>query len=61
MSPSDITSIISTILVGLLCIIGWFIRKDITYFGARLDKHDDILLKLVRDVSRLVGRHDAEG
>lgn len=59
MNLSDVTSIITTILVGLLCIIGWFIKKDIGEFGRRLDKHDDILLKLVSDVSRLLGFQEA--
>jgi hypothetical protein len=43
----------------LIAIVGWFIRKDITNFGERLDRHDDILLRLVGDVSRLIGFHEA--
>lgn len=38
-----------------MTIISWFIKKEITSFGSRLDKHESIILELVKDVQRLIG------
>ena len=46
------------IIASMLAIIGWFIKKEITIMGTRLDKHDDMFLKLVGDVQRLIGMYD---
>lgn len=43
------------ILITLVAIIGYFVQRTLESFEARLDKHDDILLKLVGDVQRLIG------
>ena len=43
------------ILAFLIAIIGYFVRRTLNEFGSRLDRHDTILLNLVRDVGMLVG------
>ena len=47
--------IATPILLILISIIAWFIKKEITTFGARLDRHETIILSLVGDVQRLIG------
>ena len=48
------------VLAALIVIIGYFVKRTLNEFGSRLDKHDTILLNLVRDVGMLVGRSENE-
>ncbi len=48
------------VLASLIMIIGYFVKRTLNEFGSRLDKHDTILLNLVRDVGMLVGRSKNE-
>ena len=43
------------ILAGLISIIGWFIRRELTSLTSRLDKHDGILIKMVENIGELKG------
>lgn len=43
------------ILGASIAVIGYFIKKEIGTLGARLDKHDAMILGLVSDVQRLIG------
>jgi len=46
-----VVNIITTVLIG---IIAYFFKKTIE----RIDKHDEVLLKLIGDVQRLIGYQD---
>ena len=54
----DIGQIIISFLLLLLAMVAWFIKREIDSFGRRLDNHDNILLKLVGDVQRLIGQSE---
>jgi hypothetical protein len=43
------------IIAVLIATVGYFLKKEVTTFGIRLDRHDAILIKLVGDVQRLIG------
>ena len=51
----QLSDILLSLIAFLIAVVGFFIRKEISVFSARLDKHDDILIKLVGDVQRLIG------
>jgi uncharacterized protein YoxC len=51
--------IVNTISAILIAIIGYFVKRTIDQFSSRLDSHDSMLLKLVGDVQRLVGRTES--
>lgn len=48
----DLGQIIIAALVGSSA---WLIRLQVSHFGKRLDRHDDLLTGLVADVQRLIG------
>jgi len=56
----DTGQIIISVLLVLITIVGWFIKRDITSFGHRLDKHDEMLYKLARELSQLMGHYSNE-
>lgn len=43
------------ILTCIIAIIGWFIKREITTLANRLDKHDNILFKMVADIHEVKG------
>lgn len=47
--------VISTITLLLIGAVAWFIKKEITNFSGRLDRHEEIIIGLVGDVQRLIG------
>jgi len=59
-SPSlDLGQIIISIFLLLITIVGWFIKRDISEFGKRLDRHDIILFELTATMNRLLGFYEA--
>lgn len=52
----DLGQLIIAILIALLGIIAWFIRKEITEFGLRLDKHETMLFRMTQNVSIVMGQ-----
>jgi hypothetical protein len=47
------------IIIGsLICIVGYFLKREINTFANRLDNHDKSIIKLVGDVQRLIGAWD---
>ena len=58
MEASTYTAIIQTVTAAMIGIIGYLVKKTIDEFGKRIDKHDEILLSLVGDVQRLIGRSE---
>lgn len=48
----DLGQVILIVLIGGL---GWFVKKEIVNVNKRLDKHDEILLGLMKDVAQLIG------
>ncbi len=43
------------LLMTAVTIIGYFIKNEISTLTKRLDKHDGLILNLVRDVQLLIG------
>lgn len=59
-SPSiDLGQLIVALLLSILTLLGWFIKKEITNFGKRIDRHDEILFNLTGTVQRLIGYYEA--
>ena len=55
----DLGQILLLIVGVVISIIGWFIKKEITSFGTRIDKHDEVLFSLTGQVQRLIGYYEA--
>jgi hypothetical protein len=47
--------IISTLIV----IVGWFVRREITQVGVRLDRHETTIAELVGKVQNVIGYNQA--
>jgi len=43
------------VLGTLIAVIGWFVKKELNSLTARLDRHDNILIKLVSELGELKG------
>lgn len=44
------------IIIGsLIGVVGWFIRKELISFNARLDKHDSMFLEMTKVIGKLEG------
>ena len=39
----------------LIAIIGWFVKKELNSLTTRLDRHDNILIRLVSELGELKG------
>jgi hypothetical protein len=59
-SKIDLGQIILAVIGLLVSALAYYTRKEIAEFGKRLDKHDGMLITLVKDVSRLLGYQDAK-
>jgi hypothetical protein len=55
----DIGQVVISGLLVSVTIIGWFIKRELSSFCGRLNKHDDILISLTGNVQRLTGLYDA--
>ncbi len=55
----DLGQILIIIVGVVVSIIGYFIKKEITTFGTRIDKHDEVLFSLTGQVQRLIGYYEA--
>lgn len=55
----DLGQIIIIFVGGLLGVIGWFTKKEITRLTLRLDRHDSALFDLAGQVQRLIGYYEA--
>ena len=44
------------ILGFIMTTMGWLIKRELSGIHDRLDKHDEVIMELVRDVSILIGR-----
>ncbi len=51
----DLGQIIIASILTSLAVIGYLIKREVGNFAQRLDKHEDIILRLVGDVQRLIG------
>ena len=36
-------------------IVGWFIKKEIATLGQRLDKHEELIIAITKELSQVVG------
>ena len=52
----DLGQILIAALLGCISIIGWYIKRDLTVFGARLDKHEDRLLHISENLQQVIGQ-----
>lgn len=52
----DLGQIIIGVLVGVVGIVGWFIKKEIVTFGQRLDKNETAIFNMAQQVSTAVGQ-----
>lgn len=43
------------ILASMIAIIGYLIKRMVDKVDARLDKHDILLVQLIKDVAHLIG------
>jgi len=55
----DLGQILLLVVGGLLAVVGWFTKKEITSFGRRLDSHDTAIIQLTGNVQRLIGYYEA--
>lgn len=46
------------IIASLIAIVGWMVKKMLSSFEKRLDKHDETLIGLVKDVGKLIGYYE---
>lgn len=47
------------IVIGLfISSLAWFVKKEITSFGSRLDKHQDILFNMSQSLAIALGKID---
>lgn len=46
------------LISSLIAIVGWFIKREITVFGNRLDKHEELLRGVIGSVQRLIGYYN---
>ncbi len=44
------------LIATLIAIVGWFIKKEITDFGKRLDKHEDVIFNMTQTISTVLGQ-----
>lgn len=44
------------IISALIAVVGYFIRKEITTFGERLDKHEETIFTMAQNVSQVIGQ-----
>jgi fluoride ion exporter CrcB/FEX len=51
-----VVNVITALLIG---IIGYFIKRTIEEFSAKLTKHDDAIFQLAGNVQRLIGFQEA--
>lgn len=47
------------VIATLIAIVGWFIKKEISSFANRIDKHDERFTELAGIVQRLIGYYEA--
>jgi hypothetical protein len=52
----DLGQVIIIGLGSLITIIAWFTKNELTSFGSRLDKHQEILFSMNQTLSTAVGR-----
>jgi hypothetical protein len=52
----DLGQVIIIGLGSLITIIAWFTKNELTSFGSRLDKHQEILFSMNQTLSTVVGR-----
>lgn len=48
----DLGQIIISVLIA---IVGFFVKKTISDFGTRIDKHETILFKMAQDIQYIIG------
>ena len=36
-------------------IVGWFIKKEIATLGQRLDKHEELIIAITKELSQVIG------
>lgn len=51
----DLGQLLIVAVTAVMAIMGYLIKKEITSFGRRLDKHDDILFRFSGQIQRLIG------
>jgi len=47
------------LVASLIAIVGYFVKRELNQITTRLDRHDSVILDLIRDVSTLIGRTNA--
>lgn len=55
----NVIKILLGLIAFLIGIVGYFVKKEISNFGKRIDNHDGILFKLAGEVQRLIGYYEA--
>ena len=43
------------ILAALITIVGWFVKREITGFTKRLDKHEEVIISMTSTLAKLAG------
>lgn len=46
------------IVAGMIAVIGYFLKKELTTITARLNKHDQMIIRMFGDINLLLGRGD---
>ena len=49
------------ILGFIMTTMGWLIKRELSGIHDRLDKHDEVIMDLVREVAILIGRAHGDG
>jgi hypothetical protein len=44
------------IIASLIGTVGYFIKKEISTFGARLDRHETIIFGMAQNISTVIGQ-----
>jgi PII-like signaling protein len=52
----DLGQLVIAILLSMIGIVGWFIKREITTFSRRLDMHEERFLQLSNQLSVVMGQ-----
>jgi hypothetical protein len=47
------------VIGGLIAIVGWLVKREITDVGVRLDRHENIISDLVGKMQNVIGYNQA--
>ena len=52
----DLGQLVIALLLTCVSIIAWFIKKELSGFGTRLDKHESVINNMTSNLATVVGQ-----